>query len=137
VRRFAYLAFLPLLLAACAGEEPSAPTGGGEATSSPAAAATTPVEPECADLTGRPVAQILMRDFSFDPFCAIVSGDQMLEFTNEGNNRHNFTVPKLDLDVLAGESKTTEPIGQVLKAGEKHTYLCKYHPRMTAELQVG
>jgi plastocyanin len=61
----------------------------------------------------------------------------MLEFTNEGNNRHSFTVPKLDLDVLPGESKTTEPIGQVLKSGEKHTYLCKYHPRMTAELQVG
>ena len=80
--------------------------------------------------------QIRMADFSFDPFCAIVSGDQKLEFVNEGNNRHSFTVPKLDLDVLSGASETTKPVGEILEPGKTHKYLCKYHPRMTAELQV-
>jgi plastocyanin len=136
VRRFACLALIPFLFTACAGEEPSAPTGG-EATSPPAAESTTPAEPGCADLTGSPVAQIVMIDFTFDPFCAIVTGDQTLELVNDGKNRHSFTVPKLDLDVLAGETKTTKkPIGEVLKAGETHVYECKYHPGMTAELQV-
>jgi plastocyanin len=98
---------------------------------------TTPAEPECTDFTGSPVAQIVMIDFTFDPFCSIVSGDQKLEFVNEGKNRHSFTVPKLDLVVLAGETKTTKrPIGEVLKAGEAYVYGCKFHSRMTAELRV-
>lgn len=78
-----------------------------------------------------------MIDFTFDPFCAIVSADQKLEFVNGGKNRHTFTVPKLDLVVLTGETKTTKkPIGEVLKAGETYVYQCKYHPGMTGELQV-
>ena len=78
-----------------------------------------------------------MLDFAFDPFCALVSSDQRIEFVNEGKNRHSFTVPKLDLVVLAGESKTTpKPIGKVLKPGKTHTYLCKYHAPMTGELRV-
>jgi plastocyanin len=135
VRRLAALALFSLLMTACAGES-EAPTEEGKATSPPAAQATTPAEPECADLTGSPAAPIVMLDFSFDPFCAIVSGEQNLEFVNEGNNRHSFTVPKLDLDVLSGESKTTEAIGQLLKPGETHTYDCKYHPGMSGELRV-
>jgi plastocyanin len=136
MRRLISLVWLPFLVAACAGETgtPTAEDGG---TSPPAAQATTPAEPECADLTGAPVAQIRMVDFSFDPFCAIVSDDQKLEFVNEGNSRHSFTVPKLDLDVLSGEAKTTkQPIGKVLKPGETHAYVCKYHALMNAELQV-
>jgi plastocyanin len=136
VRRLISVVAFPLVLVACAGGKPSAPTGGEGTTSPPAAQVTTPAEPECSDLTGSPVAQIVMIDFTFDPSCSIVSGDQKLEFVNEGKNRHSFTVPKLDLDVLSGESELTKPIGQVLKPGETHTYQCKYHPRMTAELQV-
>jgi plastocyanin len=136
--RLASLVF-PLLVftAACAGNEGTTPTGeGGATTSPPAAEVTTPAEPECADLTGEPTAQIVMRDNSFVPFCAIVSGEQGLEFVNEGKNRHSFTVPKLDMDVRAGETKTTEPVGQVLKAGETHAYVCKYHGGMNGELRV-
>lgn len=136
MRRFASLALLPLLFTACAGEA-GAPTGRDAETSPPAAQVTTPDEPECADLTGSPVAQILMVDFAFDPFCAIVSGDQKLEFVNEGKNRHSFTLPELDFDVLSGKSKTTkQPIGEVLKAGQTHNYACKYHRSMNGELRV-
>lgn len=106
-------------------------------TSSPAAQATTPAEPECADLTGSAVAQIVMLDFVFDPRCAIVSGDQKLEFVNEGKIRHSFTVSELDVVVLFGKTKTTkQPIADVLKAGATYPYLCKYHPRMKGELRV-
>jgi plastocyanin len=135
MKRFGMPAALSLMLMACAGEPPG-PQSQPTEQASPSPATTTPAEPECADLTGSPVAGIVMLDFSFEPFCAIVSADQELEFVNEGNNRHSFTVPKLDFDVLAGESKTTDPIGQVLKPGETHTYDCKYHPGMSGELRV-
>jgi plastocyanin len=98
---------------------------------------TTPAEPECADLTGEATAQIVMRDNTFVPFCAIVSGDQKLEFVNEGKSRHSFTVPELDFDVLSGKTKTTEqPIGKVLKPGDTYAYVCKYHGAMNGELRV-
>jgi plastocyanin len=137
VRKFVSLVVLPFLLAACAGEKSATPPGGGEATSPPAAEVTTPAEPECADLTGSPVGQIVMRDFTFVPFCAIVSGDQKLEFANEGNSRHSFTIPELDFDVLAGKTTTTkQAIGEVLKPGDTYAYECKYHPAMNGELRV-
>jgi plastocyanin len=134
LRRLTSSIAVAFLLVGCAGETPT-PTEQGAETS-PAAQATTPAEPECADLTGETTAQIVMRDNSFVPFCAIVSGEQSIEFVNEGNNRHSFTVPKEDFDVLAGETKATKPIGQVLKPGETHSYQCKYHPVMNGEIQV-
>lgn len=137
MRRFVLLTLLPVLFAACGGGESPTPTGGGGATSPPAAQVTTPAEPECADLTGSPVAQIVMRDFTFVPFCAIVSVDQNLEFVNEGKSRHSFTVPELDFDVLSGKTRTSKrPIGEVLKAGDTYAYECKYHPAMNGELRV-
>lgn len=126
-----------VFLSSCAGEKPTSTAPTEPAASSPSPTTTEAAEPECADLTGEATAQIRMVDFTFDPICAIVSADQKIEFVNEGNNRHSFTVPKLDLDVLTGESKTTpKPIGEVLKPGKTHKYLCKYHQNMTAELQV-
>lgn len=126
-----------VFLSSCAGEKPTAKGPAEPTAPSPSPQATEPPEPECADLREESPARIVMVDFSFDPFCAIVSADQKIEFVNEGKNRHSFTVPKLDLDVLTGESKTTpKPIGEVLKPGKTHKYLCKYHPNMTAELQV-
>jgi plastocyanin len=125
-----------VLLSSCAGEKPTATGPTEPATSSPSATTSEAAEPECADLTGSPVARIVMDDFVFDPRCAIVTGDQKLEFVNEGKNRHSFTVPNIDFDVLAGESKTSKPIGQVLKPGETHIYECKYHRGMNADLQV-
>jgi plastocyanin len=137
LRKLALSAVLALTVVACAGEKAPAPESQPTEPSSPSPVATTPAEPECADLTGSATAEIVMLDFAFDPFCAIVSADQKLEFPNEGKNRHSFTVPKLDLVVLAGESKVTpKPIGEVLKPGETHTYTCKYHPPMTGELRV-
>jgi plastocyanin len=137
LRKLLISAAASLILAGCAGAESPGPGAQPTEPASPSPQATTPPEPECADLTGTPTAQIRMVDFSFDPFCAIVSADQKIEFVNEGNNRHSFTVPKLDLDVLAGEAKTTpKPIGKVLKPGETHTYPCKYHAGMTGELRV-
>jgi plastocyanin len=121
-------AVLCLIMAACAGEEPSGPQSQPTEPASPSPTTTTVPEPECADLTGTPVAQILMRDFTFVPFCAIVSGDQRLEFVNEGNSRHSFTIPELDFDVLAGKTTTTkQAIGEVLKPGDTYAYQCKYH----------
>lgn len=135
--RVAVLALLPLLLSACASEDGGSNAGGSQTPSPPAAQATTPAEPECADLTGSPVAQIVMHDYIFDPRCAIVSGDQKLTFVNQSQFRHSFTVPKLDVVVLAGKTKTTKvPIGDVLKPGEPHIYPCKYHPVMKGELRV-
>jgi len=126
-----------VFLSSCAGEEPTAKGPAEPTAASPSPQATEEAEPECADLTGEATAQIRMVDFSFDPFCAIVSADQKIEFVNEGSNRHSFTVPKLDLDVPSGETKTTpKPIGEVLEPGQAHTYPCKYHPQMTGELRV-
>lgn len=131
------LVLLAFLLAACAGEEPSASNGADAGKSPPAAEVTTPAEPECADLTGSPVALIVMLDYVFDPRCAIVSGDQKLRFVNEGKSRHSFTVPELDFDVLSGKTKTTkQAIGEVLKAGDTYAYECKYHGPMNGELRV-
>ena len=128
---------LLLVFTACAGNEGTTPTGeDGATTSPPVAEVTTPAEPECADLTGEAAARI--RDTYFDPRCAIVSGDQKLEFVNEGKSRHSFTVPELDFDVLSGKTKTTEqPIGKVLKPGDTYAYVCKYHQQlMKGELRV-
>jgi hypothetical protein len=95
MRRPASLVFLPLVFAAaCAGNEGTTPTGEGGTASPPAAEVTTPAEPECADLTGEARAPIRMDDVYFDPRCAIVSGDQKLEFVNEGKSRHSFTITR-------------------------------------------
>jgi plastocyanin len=124
-------------MAACAGEEPSGTQSQPTEQASPSPTTTAAAEPECADLTGSPVAQITMQTLTFNPFCAIVSGDQKLEFVNEGKSRHSFTTPELDFDVLSGKTKTTkQPIGEVLKPGGTYAYECKYHASMNGELRV-
>jgi plastocyanin len=126
-----------ILLSACAGEDPTATSPEEQATASPSPQVTMAPEPECADLTGEATARIVMDDVYFDPRCAIVSGDQKLEFVNEGKSRHSFTIPELDFDVLSGKTKTTEqPIGKVLKPGDTYAYVCKYHRTMKGELRV-
>ncbi|HET6771199.1 MAG TPA: hypothetical protein VFH75_06145 [Actinomycetota bacterium] len=117
-----------VFLSSCAGEKPTAKGPAEPTVASPSPQATEEAEPECTDLTGEATAQIVMRDFTFVPFCAIVSGDQRLVFANEGNSRHSFTIPELDFDVLAGKTTTTkQAIGEVLEPGNTYAYQCKYH----------
>lgn len=127
-----------VLLSACAGEDPTATSPKGQATASPSPQATTPVEPECIDLTGSPTVEIVMHDYVFDPRCAIVSAEQKLTFVNQSQFRHSFTVPKLDFVVLSGKTKTTKvQVGAVLEPRrEPYIYPCKYHPVMKGKLRV-
>jgi plastocyanin len=138
MRKVVASAVVSLLVAGCAGEA-SGPESQPTDPASPSPEATTPLEPECPDLTGTPVARIVMLDNIFDPRCPTVSSDQTLEFVNEGKNRHTFTVadPKFQVEVLTGETKTTEqPIGEVLKPGT-YDFICIYHTlRMKGDLTV-
>jgi plastocyanin len=87
---------------------------------------------------GSETLQVTARDFEFaDTSPSAPAGtDVMVEFTNEGEAEHSFTVEDLDVEVEAdgGESATT-----TFTADEAGTYEfhCEYHPdQMTGELTI-
>jgi plastocyanin len=125
MRRHSFVLAMTLLLAACG--------GGGAATqpTSPTAETTTPPpEEECPAQT-----TITMNSRSFDPDCVEVARGDTLTIQNASDNRHSFTLdkPKVDFDVLAGESGEFEVVG--LKK-RQYCFYCKYHPGMFVDVVV-
>lgn len=87
---------------------------------------------------GSETLQVTARDFEFaDTTPSAPSGTEVtVEFDNEGEAEHSFTVEDLDVEVEAegGESATT-----TFTADEAGTYQfhCEYHPdQMTGELTI-
>jgi len=123
---------LPVLLmaSACGGDDPAiqgGPTGDPPGTTA-----------GCVDATGDgAAATLVMRDNAFEPSCLILSTEQNIRLQNDGAALHNFNVENqdIDLDVPAGQSATTEAIGQVVEAGT-YRFGCAYHPVMVGELRV-
>jgi len=124
---------LPVLLAAsaCGGDNPAIQGEG--PTDDPAETTAA-----CVDMTADgAAATLVMRDNEFVPSCLILSAEQAIRLQNDGAALHNFNVESqdIDLDVAAGQSATTEAVGQVVEAGT-YRFGCAYHPVMVGELRI-
>jgi plastocyanin len=86
---------------------------------------------------GSETLQITAQDFQFADTSPTASADSevTVEFTNEGEQEHSFTVEELDVEVEAegGESAETSFTAE---AGT-YEFHCEYHPdQMTGELTI-
>jgi plastocyanin len=85
---------------------------------------------------GSETLDVTARDFEFaDTSPSVPAGEVEVQFTNEGEAEHSFTVEDLDVEVEAegGESATTTFTAE---AGT-YEFHCEYHPdQMTGELTV-
>lgn len=86
---------------------------------------------------GSETLDVTARDFEFaDTSPSVPAGEEVeVQFTNEGEAEHSFTVEELDVEVEAegGESATTTFTAD---AGT-YEFFCEYHPdQMMGELTV-
>ena len=116
------LAIVALLGVACGGSGDD-----GEDTSAPA-----PAEEE--DDGGATI--LTAANFAFDPSSLTVAAGSTIEFTNEDDAEHSFTIDDSDVDEDAdGGTSTTVDLGS-LEAGT-YDFYCKYHKdSMTGTLEV-
>ena len=116
------LAVIALLGVACGGSDDD-----GEDTSAPA-----PAEEE--DDGG--AATLTAVNFAFDPASLTAAAGDTIEFTNEDDTVHSFTIDEADIDEDAdGGASTTVDLGS-LEAGS-YDFYCKYHKdSMTGTLEV-
>lgn len=74
---------------------------------------------------------VTMQDFKFVPLHVTVASGQPLTFVNKGSVTHNFTIlngPKaFSLNVDAGTSSTTDPIGQIVLQPGDYRFECMFH----------
>ena len=115
-------AVLALVAGACGGDD-----GGEEETTAPAAEEEAPEEEAGGSGT------VTAANFAFDP-PELTAGDS-IEFTNEDDTVHSFTIDKSDVDEDAqGGASTTVDLSS-LDAGS-YDFYCKYHESMTGTLEV-
>ena len=116
------LAVVALLGAACGGSDDD-----GEDTSAPAPAE----EGDDGDSTTLTAA-----NFAFDPPSLTVAAGSTIEFTNEDDTVHSFTIDEADVDEDAdGGASATVDLG-AMEAGT-YDFYCKYHKdSMTGTLEV-
>jgi plastocyanin len=117
------LALVALLGVACGGSDDD----GGD-TSAPA-----PAEEEDDD---GGAATLTAANFAFDPPSLTAAAGGTIEFTNEDDTVHSFTIDDSDVDEDAdGGAATTVDLGS-LEAGS-YDFYCKYHKdSMTGTLEV-
>ncbi|HZA20907.1 MAG TPA: cupredoxin domain-containing protein [Actinomycetota bacterium] len=109
------LVAIALILGACGGDDDGGGDGGG----------------------GSETLDVTARDFEFaETSLSVPAGEEVeVQFTNEGEAEHSFTVEDLEVEVEAdgGESATTTFTAD---AGT-YEFHCEYHPdQMTGELTV-
>jgi plastocyanin len=58
-----------------------------------------------------------------------ISLDRAVQFSNQGNNRHNVTIEGTSYDetVRPGRRLTIDPIGSVLPQPGRYAFVCKIH----------
>lgn len=112
------LTALALLGAACGGDD------GGDAAG--------PAEEE----EGGGTITLTAANFAFDPSSLTAAAGSTIEFTNEDDAEHSFTIDDADIDEDAeGGASTTVDLGS-LEAGT-YDFYCKYHKdSMTGTLEV-
>lgn len=118
-------AVLALVAGACGGDD-----GGEEETTAPAAEEEAPEEEEAAG-----AGAVTAANFAFDPTELTAAAGDSIEFTNEDDTVHSFTIDKSDVDEDAqGGASTTVDLSS-LDAGS-YDFYCKYHESMTGTLEV-
>jgi plastocyanin len=58
-----------------------------------------------------------------------IPADRVLEFSNQGRNPHNVTIPGFDVDrtFRPGERFSFDPVGSVFPAPGRYPFYCKLH----------
>ena len=81
-------------------------------------------------------ATLTAANFAFDPASLTAAAGSTIEFTNEDDAEHSFTIDDSDVDEDAdGGASTTVDLGS-LEAGS-YDFYCKYHKdSMTRTLEV-
>lgn len=119
-RVFVMLAMVAMLGAACGGDD--SPSGDGAVTDTGGGSATT----------------LTASNFAFDPSSLSAATGGTIEFSNEDDTEHNFTVEDLGIDEDAeGGESTTIDLGDA--AAGSYDFFCKYHKDsdgMTGTLEI-
>jgi plastocyanin len=123
---FAVLAFVA---GACGGDD-----GGEEETTAPAAEEEA-TEEEAPEEEAGGAGAVTAANFAFDPPELTAAAGDSIEFTNEDDTVHSFTIDDSDVDEDAqgGASKTIDLSS--LDAGS-YDFYCKYHDSMTGTLEI-
>ena len=119
------LALVALLGVACGGGDDGGEEGGDDAA---------PVEAEAEDEGG--AVTLTAVNFAFDPATLTAASGSTIDFTNEDDAEHSFTIDDSDVDEdVDGGASTTVDLGS-LEAGT-YDFYCKYHKdSMTGTLEV-
>ena len=84
---------------------------------------------------GSSTVTLTAAEFAFDPTDLSASAGSTIEFTNEDDAEHNFTVKDLDIDEdVDPKGSTTIDLGDA-EAGS-YDFFCEYHPDMKGSLEV-
>ena len=96
---------------------------------------TETTEPAAAEEDGGSVT-LAAANFAFDPATLTAPVGATIEFTNEDDAEHSFTIDDSDVDAdVDGGASTTVDLGS-LEAGS-YDFYCKYHKdSMTGTLEV-
>ena len=117
------LAVVALVVGACGGDD-----GGEEETAAPA------TESEEQDAGGS--GAVTAVNFAFDPPELTAAVGDSIEFTNEDDTVHSFTIDGSDIDEDADGGQSTTVDLASLSQG-KYSFYCKYHKdSMTGTLEV-
>ena len=121
-KRLAALLLLPLVALACGGDDDDDEAASGSASEEEAGA----------DGGGLAVTAV---GFAFDPAeLEAAAGDVTIDFTNEDDTDHTFTIEELDIDVAAGGGESAS--GEATLEAGSYEYVCRIHPAMQGTLTV-
>ena len=125
-KRFAaILLLLPLVALGCGGDDDEDDAASGSASEA------TADEGE----GGGGGLAVTAADFAFDPAeLEATAGDVTIDFTNEDDTDHTFTIEDLDVDIAAGGGESASG-DATLEAGE-YEFVCRIHPAMQGTLTV-
>ena len=107
-----------LTLAACGGDDGGADASGSEGGGGGGGSVT-----------------LTAAEFAFDPSDLSAASGDTIEFTNEDDAKHTFTVSDLDIDEEVGPKASTSISLGDAEAGT-YDFVCTFHPDMKGTLEV-
>ena len=120
-RLAAILLLLPLVALGCGGDDDEDDAASGDAA-----------EEAAGDGGGLAVTAA---GFAFDPTeLEAAAGDVTIDFTNEDDTDHTFTIEELDVDIAAGGGESAS--GDATVEAGSYEYVCRIHPSMQGTLTV-
>jgi plastocyanin len=132
-RLAAVLLLLPLLVAACGGDDDDdgVASGGDDSTDE-----STGSDAGEADEGGGETLAVTASGFRFDPDALEAGAGEAytVDFTNEDDTDHTFTIDDLDVDIAAGGGESAS--GELTADAGEYEFHCRIHSSMKGTLTV-